>query len=99
MIRFHSDAVEEGRRQAAWYAEQSAEAAARFDAALLEAWRTIEEGPLRWPRDDDGLRRYKLRDFPVRIVYWNDDREKREILIVAIAHSSRLDGYWLSRIE
>jgi plasmid stabilization system protein ParE len=99
VIRFHADAVEEGRRQTAWYARQSADAAARFDAALLAAWDAIEKGPLMWPQDDDGLRRYKLPEFPVRIVYWTDERERRESLIVAIAHSSRKDGYWLSRIE
>ena len=96
MIRFHPDAVEEGRRQAAWYSERSADAAGRFDAALLAAWRTLEEGPLRWPRDDDGLRCYKLSDFPVRIVYWSGEGE---ILVIAIADNSRRDGYWLSRIE
>ncbi len=96
MIRFHPDAIEEGRTQREWYAARTLPTALQFDAALMSAWKRIEEGPKRWPADEDGLRRYKLPGFPQRIVYWvgGDD-----LFVVAIAHGARRPRYWIERLR
>jgi len=77
-----------------WYAARSSRATVRFEAAIEVALRAIGEAPGRWPRCDDRHRFYGLERFPFRII---NRGEAGDVLVVALAHSSRSASYWQDR--
>jgi plasmid stabilization system protein ParE len=87
-------ATAEAKRAKAWYAERSPETADAFEAELRGAVQRIRADPERWPVYLRGTRRVLLHTFPYLVVYrLFADR----ILIVAVAHAHRREGYWKSR--
>jgi len=69
---------------------------ARFTAAVEEATARAVAFPLAGSPYAEGTRRVLLKDFPFSIVY----RPTTEgIIVFALAHQSRLPGYWQARIE
>jgi hypothetical protein len=56
--------------------------------------RRIAAAPEQWALCDDRHRFYILRRYPFSIIY---RIEQPGILIVAVAHSSRSETYWLDR--
>ncbi len=77
-----------------WYAERSIEAANDFDAEFNRAITQITADPERFPMCDARHRYFLLRRFPFRIIFRITNSE---ILVVAVAHSSRSPDYWTSR--
>jgi plasmid stabilization system protein ParE len=77
-----------------WYQARSPQAAAGFEAAVEVALRVIGEAPERWTRCDDRHRFYILRRYPFSIIY---RIEAGDVLVVAVAHSSRSASYWRDR--
>lgn len=73
------------------YAARSSRATVGYEAAIELALRAIGEAPGRWPRCDDRHRFYGLKRFPFRII---DRVEAGDVLVVALAHSSRSASYW-----
>lgn len=93
-VEFHPEALAEAQAAVAWYRERSARAAEAFVSELEKGIQAIEEAPHRWPRFEQGCRRFPLVRFPYLIFY----RETaRSIEVVAIAHGRRRPGYWRSR--
>ncbi len=74
----------------AWYQARSPQAAAGFEAAVEVALRAISNAPGRWPMCDDRHRFYVLRRYPYSIIYRD---EAGDVLVVAVAHSSRSASY------
>jgi toxin ParE1/3/4 len=92
-------------------AEQEIESARRYDNQrafalgdrfLDELWRTLEEidmHPEAFPKletlpDDEPFRRALLKVFPFAVIF---ERIDSEVVIVALAHTSRRPNYWLGR--
>ena len=68
------------------------------DQFLLEATnglQRIQSFPKAWHPYTSNTRRYLTRRFPYSIIY---QLLESEILIVAVAHTSRRPGYWRDRI-
>ena len=82
------------RQALAWYQGQSPRAAAGFEAAIEVALQRIADTPEQWPLADDRHRLYILRRYPYSIVYRSAGDD---VLIVAVAHSSRDESYWHGR--
>lgn len=79
----------------AWYRARSPQAAARFDAAVMEGVWRIGDRPELYALIDDRHRRYLLRRFPYSLIY---RVEPSEVLVVAVAHSRRSASYWQDRV-
>ena len=66
-----------------------------FIEDFLLAITEIEEAPARWPEIRPGIRRFLLSRFPYKLVY----RILTETIdVIALAHQSRREGYWLDRL-
>lgn len=93
-IKFLPEADIEYREALVWYEARSAQAAGGFEAAFDVALRQIADTPDRWTRCDESHRFYSLRRYPFSIIY----RIERElIVVVAVAHSRRSEGFWKGR--
>lgn len=77
-----------------WYAEHSNDAANDFDAEFDRALKQIAETPERFPLCDSRHRYFLLRRFPFRSIY---RAVHDEIVVIAVAHSSRSPNYWADR--
>ena len=92
--RFHPEAQAEYEEAIAWYQARSPRASMRLEAEVERVVRVIESNPDIFPKYDDLHRYALLRRFPYSIVYQHwDDR----IYVIAVAHGSRLPGYWQDR--
>ncbi len=91
---FHPEAQAEYEEAIAWYQVRSPRASLRFEAEVERVIRVIEGNPEIFPKYDDLHRYALLRRFPFSIVYqqWVD-----HVYVIAVAHGSRLPGYWESR--
>jgi plasmid stabilization system protein ParE len=78
-----------------WYLQRSLDASAAFIATVSEAFDTICQAPLRWPKYLHGTRRFLVSRFPFSIVYLDDPNV---VSVVAVAHNKRKPGYWNRRL-
>ena len=62
--RFHSDAIEEYREAAIWYANRQQELALQFIATIEDAILRVVETPTRWRIIEEDIRRCLTRVFP-----------------------------------
>jgi len=79
-----------------WYADRDPTAADSFRRAIKTAGQVIRRNPAVWPSHKYGTQKYKVRQFPYKIIYLV---ENNQILILAIAHDSRRPEYWIDRLE
>ena len=77
-----------------WYAERSVDAANDFDAEFDRPLTQIASDPERFPLWEARHRYFLLRRFPFRIIY---RFVRGEIVVIAVAHSSRSPDYWADR--
>jgi hypothetical protein len=82
---------------AEWYEERRSGTGARFLTEIARYLELIRAHPgigtaLRDRRGRE-LRAMLMRSFPYRIIY----RQTPDIVVVAVAHTSRRPGYWRSR--
>ena len=75
----------------AWYQTRSPQAAAGFEAAVEVALQRIADSPEGWPLCDQRHRFYVFRRYPYSLIF---RVEAAEVLIVAVAHSSRDQSFW-----
>lgn len=94
-ISFLPQASDEYDQAYAWYVARSRQAAQAFAAEISHALDAIAQAPLSWPLDAKGCRRFVLQQFPFSVIYLATNGD---ILIVAIAHSSRRPHYWRRRL-
>ena len=77
-----------------WYAEQSTQAADRFETEFGNALESIASDPYRFPKCDDRHRYFLMRHYPFQLIY----REFGSgIAIIAVAHTKRGSRYWAGR--
>jgi plasmid stabilization system protein ParE len=93
-VRFHPAALQDAEEAAAWYAERSVRAAARFLDELDRLIDLVSIAPNRFQAFDAGLRRAVFRRFPFYIVFRADDLN---VVIVAVAHGKRRPRFWRDR--
>ncbi len=67
----------------------------RFRAEIESACAAIVQHPLLWRLRPGGYRRVNLPGFPYYIAFATDESQ---VLIIAIAHTSRRPGYFTNRI-
>jgi hypothetical protein len=98
VVEFLPEASEEMTAAAEWYEERSAGTGTRFlsevarYAELLRAHPRI--GTILRDRRGREVRAMLMRSFPYRIIY----RAAGNIIVVAVAHTSRRPKYWSRRL-
>jgi len=97
MIAFHPDALAEVEAARDWYEEKRAGLGAALVDEVSHALARIEEAPQSFVRDPAGraARRAWLGRFPYSLIFTVLDDHR--ILIVAMAHAKRRQGYWRHR--
>lgn len=79
-----------------YYNGESFDLGARFATAVEEATARAVAFPLAGSPYVKGTRRVFLKDFPFAVVY----RPTTDgVVVFALAHQSRLPGYWQSRVQ
>jgi plasmid stabilization system protein ParE len=96
MFEIHPDAAEEAREAKDWYEAESNQAARLFEGELRVAFAWITERPTAWPPGLYKTRFFKLDRFPYMVIY---RAISEDILVVAVAHTSRRPGYWRERLR
>lgn len=96
-VLFTEEADRELAAAAAWFDEHSAIGGAGFVAMIYEAVQDICEMPFAAPPWSyaPGSRAWTLRRLSYRVIY---EATKRQIRIIAIAHTSRDPERWLDRL-
>ena len=100
-IRILQEAVEEAIEAANWYDRERKGLGKVFADAVEIAIDLIEEeiiplSPMPGKSGAKGVKRLILKRFPYDIVVTESDIE---IVVIAVAHHSRLPGYWRKRIS
>jgi plasmid stabilization system protein ParE len=87
---------EELRDTMRWYEGRRSGLGLEFLGSVERAFTQIMDSPSRYPcwTDDDRYRRVVLPRFPFVVFY---ELRMDSIEIVAVAHTSRLPGYWTQR--
>jgi plasmid stabilization system protein ParE len=94
-VRFHRLADKELREVSAWYRKHDAHVASRFKEAVEASIERIQQDPESHPVELKQFRWVKIRRFPYKLVFQRADPD--EIMIVAVAHTSRRPRYWRRR--
>jgi toxin ParE1/3/4 len=95
-VEFHRLADKEYEKAFNYYAERSPEAAQRFKNAVDAAvQRIISQGPDSLPRYSGQIHWVRVQRFRYILVF--RQRGPDEIVVVAVAHTSRRPGYWRRR--
>jgi hypothetical protein len=93
-IRFHPDAFEEARDAAAYYKNVRDGLGAEFRLELARAIARIQETPLLYATENDGIRACSLYRFPYSIYY---EVHSDWLWVAAVGHHRRKPGYWARR--
>jgi plasmid stabilization system protein ParE len=94
-LLFHRLAAREYRSARDWYQERSADVAERFCIAVDQAVSRIAKGIEALPVLTGQYRYVRVNRFPYILVFRLVDRD--EVIVVAVAHTSRRPGYWRGR--
>ena len=95
-VKLHPEARIDLKEAKAFYRRRSPLAAVAFTHEIDTALSRIAEAPLRYPTGEHGTREHILPwRFPYTVVYRIQDNS---IVVVAVAHQSRVPGYWQDRI-
>jgi plasmid stabilization system protein ParE len=96
MIVFFSAAAEAEMEQAYDYLETQRPGLGNDLVSDIEAGvRQISEHPLRWPEEEPGFRRYRLRRFKYKLIYRIRSNQAE---IVSVWHLSRRPGGWRANV-
>lgn len=79
-----------------YYDRQAEGLAADFYAEFQRARRDIVDFPEMWGKVGNGYRRKLINRYPYGIIYRIEDSQ---IIVVALAGTSRAEGYWLKDRE
>jgi plasmid stabilization system protein ParE len=93
---FHPDARIEFIDAIAFYEESRVGLGLRFSREVHTTINRITLGPSAWPQISDNTRRCFTRRFPYGVIY---EIRADDILVIAVAHSSREPFYWRDRIK
>ncbi len=93
---FDPQAEAEYLNSVGFYLNRSVHVGEKFVREVEVAIHRILENPRAWPEIDPGVRRYLVQQFTFAIFY---AIRQHDILILAVAHTSRRPGYWQNRIK
>lgn len=93
---FHPEAERELYEAASRYESEVSELGLRFVDEVERVIRLLLEQPQLGSRLDDELRHFVLRRFPFSVVY---AVVSDVVYVVAVAHGSRVPGYWRPRVQ
>jgi toxin ParE1/3/4 len=94
-VVFHRLAAREYRSARDWYAARSTEVAERFRVSVDRAVDRITSEAESLPHLSGAYRYVRAGRFPYLLIFRPVD--VREIMILAVAHTSRRPGYWRRR--
>jgi len=99
MLRLHRLADSEFRAAVRWYRRESDQVALRFQHAVLDLMSRIEVQPdffgmLESISESTQVRRARVSGFPYVVIF---ELTGLEIMVFAVAHTSRRPGYWRRR--
>ena len=94
-VEFHRLALKEYDDACKWYAERSDIAEQRFEPVVDAAVSRISDSPESLAQFPSGYRWVRVQRFRYILVF--RVRPPHEIVIVAVAHSSRRPSYWRRR--
>jgi plasmid stabilization system protein ParE len=95
-VDLHEEAAAEYDAAFDWYLQRSPDAALKLDTEFGRALAEIARAPQRWAGGPHHTRRFLLRKFPFLVIY--RERVGGDLQIVAVAHTSRKQGYRKERI-
>lgn len=78
-----------------WYAKRSRSAAEGFEAEFARALKSIAANPEQFALCDQRHHFYFMKRYPFQVIFRS--LEGGQLLVVAVAHTSRRPGYWLER--
>ena len=98
-VRLLAEAHAEATEAACWYEDRQVGLGAEFLEALAKRLAEIEEHPDRYPRLETvrtkrDIHRTLVRRFPYNIIY---EILSDEVIVLAVAHTSRRPRYWIRR--
>lgn len=96
-LAFHPEAFKEYQAAVDWYQERNPAAAQRFVLEVEKVVTMIATQPDRFGWYLKPFREAGLVRFPYSIIYRADSAG--DVLVLAVAHSSREPGYWKNRTE
>ena len=99
VVTLHTEAGAELQDSVNFYREHGGEElVARFKGEVAEGLDTIALYPYQYAAtaEIDGVRKYRLRNFPFSILYIP---LPRKIWVIAVAHGSRRPGFWTERVK
>lgn len=94
-VLFHRLAAAEFQGARRWYEQRSPQAAERFRKAIAPAVTNIAAGCERHPIIARDYRRVRVASFPFVLIFYR--RTSGDVMIIAVAHTSRRPGYWNRR--
>jgi hypothetical protein len=101
-VELHDAAIAEIDRHAGWYDDAQPGLGGEFLRELDLALTAIASNPRRWSPSPlpsarrRGVRYFRLTRFPFTIAYFSTSST---VYIIAVAHMSRREGYWLGRLR
>lgn len=100
-VRILAEAELEASEAARWYEDKKANLGLEFLDAVAQGLEALEKDPSRFTRvpiapPDRDVRRLLLKRFPYELVF---EIRAEEVLVVAVAHSSRRPFYWKRRLD
>ena len=93
-IRYHEAAEAELLHEIGYLELRTKGLGRRFLSEIRKAESSIAEFPLSAAEIRPGIRRRVLHKFRYSLIY---SEEQEELVILAVAHSSRRPGYWIDR--
>ena len=94
-VIFHRLAKREAKAIEEYYSSRDQRAAIRFRDAVDRAWRRIALDPASLTVWKEPFRTVRVQRFPCISYFW--EVAAGQIMILAIAHTSRRPGYWRRR--
>lgn len=94
MIDFRKEAISEVSEAIDWYRQRSMQSAAKFNERLDKAIAGIEADPARYAKIHLDFRYILVFGFPYTVIF---QIRSDYIMVLAIAHTSRRDKYWMDR--
>jgi plasmid stabilization system protein ParE len=93
-MNLHDSAEEELKAAITYYEECERGLGDELFEEVLKGFEQIRQRPNAWPTIYKNFRRYLINRFPYALVY---RVAHDELMILAVAHTSRRPGYWRER--
>ena len=93
-LTFLKEALDEYNAAVDHYIKKNERVTRRFVAEFESGVEAILEKPLRWRKEGESTRIYRMPNFPYSLIYRAGEEA---VIFVAVAHHRRRPGYWQNR--